>query len=203
MGLGGTWAVLRTPRSAGSSTGWLPHLLPDHPWGLELLGAAALLVPRLPRLKEWAYAGAVFNYTGAAASHLAAGKADPGTLVFLLAPTGLTAASWALRAPARRDLASSARGPGRLDSAGRKTVTDPADTTSAPAASAAQQAARADAILRVLAVITRIGVGGQFLPAGAGASEAGFEPHVVLGCALGWWTLPLLVAVLACGARKS
>jgi hypothetical protein len=31
----------------------------------------ALLAPRLPRLKEWAYAGAVFNYTGAAASHLA------------------------------------------------------------------------------------------------------------------------------------
>jgi hypothetical protein len=71
----------------------------------------ALLVPRAPRLKEWAYAGAVFNYTWAAASHLA-GKADPGTLVFLLAPTGLTAASWALRPRARRDLASPARGQG-------------------------------------------------------------------------------------------
>jgi DoxX-like family len=68
----------------------------------------ALLAPRLPRPREWAYAGAVFNYTGAAASHLAAGKADPGTLVFLLALTGLTAASWALRPSARRDLASPA-----------------------------------------------------------------------------------------------
>ena len=29
-----------------------------------------LLVPRLARLKEWAYAGLVFNYTGAAASHI-------------------------------------------------------------------------------------------------------------------------------------
>jgi len=57
----------------------------------KLLGAVALLVPRAPRLK---------------------GKADPGTLVFLLAPTGLTAASWALRPRARRDLASPARGQG-------------------------------------------------------------------------------------------
>jgi hypothetical protein len=31
----------------------------------------ALLAPRTPRLKEWSYAGLVFNYTGAAASHLA------------------------------------------------------------------------------------------------------------------------------------
>jgi hypothetical protein len=112
MGLGGAWDVLRTPRSAGPSTGWATHLFPDHPRGLELLGAVALLVPRLPRLEEWAYAGAVFNYTGAATSHLAAGKADPGTLVFLLALTGLTAASWALRAPARHNLASPARGRG-------------------------------------------------------------------------------------------
>ncbi len=29
-----------------------------------------LLAPRLPRLKEWAYAGLVINYTGAAASHI-------------------------------------------------------------------------------------------------------------------------------------
>ena len=30
----------------------------------------ALLAPRRPLLKEWAYAGLIFNYTGAAASHL-------------------------------------------------------------------------------------------------------------------------------------
>src|SRR6266498_3998029 len=35
------------------------------------LGAIALLVPRFPRLKEWAYAGTFFNMTGAAASHMA------------------------------------------------------------------------------------------------------------------------------------
>ena len=34
----------------------------------KLLGGVALLVPRFPRLKEWAYAGAFFEMTGAAAS---------------------------------------------------------------------------------------------------------------------------------------
>jgi hypothetical protein len=67
-------------------------------------GAVVLLVPRFPRLKEWAYAGAVFTFTGAVASHLAVG--DPGeTLVGPLLFTGLAAASRALRPPTRRDLA--------------------------------------------------------------------------------------------------
>jgi uncharacterized membrane protein YphA (DoxX/SURF4 family) len=62
-----------------------------------------LLAPRLPRLKEWAYAGLVINYTGAAASHIWVGDGAEklvGPAIFL----GLTAASWALRPPARRDL---------------------------------------------------------------------------------------------------
>ena len=37
----------------------------------KLLAAAALLVPGLSRLKEWAYAGIMFNMIGAAVSHLA------------------------------------------------------------------------------------------------------------------------------------
>jgi hypothetical protein len=63
--------------------------------------AVAMLVPRFGRLKEWAYAGAFFNYTGAAASHLLAGDGAnkwAGPLVF----AGFTLASWALRPPARR-----------------------------------------------------------------------------------------------------
>jgi hypothetical protein len=40
----------------------------------------ALLVPRFERLKEWAYAGAVFNFSGGSASHLLAGD-RPGKLV--------------------------------------------------------------------------------------------------------------------------
>jgi uncharacterized membrane protein YphA (DoxX/SURF4 family) len=35
---------------------------------LKVLGAVAVLAPRFPRLKEWAYAGTVFDLTGAAAS---------------------------------------------------------------------------------------------------------------------------------------
>lgn len=69
----------------------------------KFLCAAALLAPRLPRLKEWAYAGAIFNYTGAAASHLLAGNSGSmwvAPLVFAV----LTMASWALRPPTRRSL---------------------------------------------------------------------------------------------------
>ena len=41
----------------------------------ELLGAAAIVAPSLPRVKEWAYAGMFFTLTGAALSHAASG--DP------------------------------------------------------------------------------------------------------------------------------
>jgi uncharacterized membrane protein YphA (DoxX/SURF4 family) len=39
----------------------------------KLLAAAALLAPGLPRLKEWAYAGILFNMIGAAISYVAVG----------------------------------------------------------------------------------------------------------------------------------
>ncbi len=39
----------------------------------KLLGAIALLVPKFPKLKEWAYAGFAFNLIGAVWSHLAVG----------------------------------------------------------------------------------------------------------------------------------
>lgn len=67
----------------------------------KLLGVAALLAPRLPRLKEWAYAGFAFDLSGAAVSHLVSGDGVGKALVplFLLA-IGL--ASWALRPPSRR-----------------------------------------------------------------------------------------------------
>ncbi len=66
----------------------------------KLLGAFAVLAPRLPRLKEWAYAGIVFNLTGAAISHLASGD-GVGKAVAPLVLTGLAFASWALRPPTR------------------------------------------------------------------------------------------------------
>ncbi|HEY6004239.1 MAG TPA: DoxX family protein [Anaeromyxobacter sp.] len=63
--------------------------------------ACALLVPRFPRLKEWAYAGAIFNYSGAAASHFLMGDGAGKWMVpFIFA--AITLASWALRPPDRR-----------------------------------------------------------------------------------------------------
>src|SRR5437764_11337656 len=41
----------------------------------KLLGGVAILLPRFPRLKEWAYAGMMFDLTGAAFSSTAVGNA--------------------------------------------------------------------------------------------------------------------------------
>jgi hypothetical protein len=67
----------------------------------KVLGSLALLIPGRPLLKEWAYAGAFFTYTGAIASHLTTGYAlgEAGLLAVL---TVLTVLSWALRSPSRR-----------------------------------------------------------------------------------------------------
>jgi hypothetical protein len=69
----------------------------------KVSGAIAILVPRFPRLKEWAYAGIFFDLTGAAASCAAVG--GYGAYGFhVIAPliiAGLTVASWALRPPSR------------------------------------------------------------------------------------------------------
>jgi hypothetical protein len=67
----------------------------------KLLGAAALLAPRLPLVKEWAYAGIAFDLSGAAASHAAIGH----PLAKVAVPAVLLAiafCSWALRPASRR-----------------------------------------------------------------------------------------------------
>lgn len=69
----------------------------------KILAVPALLAPGLPRLKEWAYAGIVFDLTGAAASHAASG--DPAAnIITPLVLMVLALASWWLR-PAGRKLA--------------------------------------------------------------------------------------------------
>jgi uncharacterized membrane protein YphA (DoxX/SURF4 family) len=102
--LGGVWDVLRVPQV---------HVIIDrlgYPsyflvilgiW--KLLGAVAVIVPRFPRLKEWAYAGVVFDLTGALVSNLAAGVSDIGTPAYLVLMMVVTATSWALRPPSRRN----------------------------------------------------------------------------------------------------
>jgi uncharacterized membrane protein YphA (DoxX/SURF4 family) len=68
----------------------------------KVLGALAIVAPRLPRLKELAYAGILFLTTGAAFSHAVSG--DPaGKVVAPLFILALAAASYALR-PASRTL---------------------------------------------------------------------------------------------------
>jgi DoxX-like family len=64
-------------------------------------GAAAIIAPGFPRLKEWAYAGAFFTWSGAVASHLAAGDSAESwvtPLVFAI----FAILSWALRPADRR-----------------------------------------------------------------------------------------------------
>ena len=75
----------------------------------KLLGAIAITAPGLPRVKEWAYAGFVFDLTAAAVSHGAVGDGASdiiAPLVFLV----LVIASWALR-PASRRLAGAVAAP--------------------------------------------------------------------------------------------
>ena len=70
----------------------------------KALGAIAILVPRFPLLKEWAYAGIFFDLTGAAASCAFSG--GYGAYAFhVIAPlviTGFCVASWALRPESRK-----------------------------------------------------------------------------------------------------
>ena len=69
----------------------------------KFFGALTILVPRYPRLKEWAYAGIFFDLTGAAASCAMSG--GYGAYGFhVIAPliiTGFMVASWALRPQSR------------------------------------------------------------------------------------------------------
>ena len=101
--LGGVWDVLRVPQARRliERLGYPSYFLVI--LGIwKLLGAVALVIPRFPRLKEWAYAGVIFDLTGAVASLLASGLIVVGTLTYPIVMTGGAVASWALRPPSRR-----------------------------------------------------------------------------------------------------
>jgi uncharacterized membrane protein YphA (DoxX/SURF4 family) len=68
----------------------------------KVLGAIAIVTPGFPRLKEWAYAGMMFDLTGAAASRIASGD-NVGTVIIPLVIAAVVVTSWALR-PAGRAL---------------------------------------------------------------------------------------------------
>jgi len=67
----------------------------------KALGGLALLAPRFPRLKEWAYAGIFFDLTGAAISHAASGDGASNVIVPLVLG-GIAFASWSLRPDSRK-----------------------------------------------------------------------------------------------------
>lgn len=72
-------------------------------------GAAVIIAPGFPRLKEWAYAGAFFEFSSAVASHLLAGDgAEAWRLPLVYA--AIVIVSWALR-PAQRRLSNAGRAP--------------------------------------------------------------------------------------------
>lgn len=67
----------------------------------KILGVLAILAPRLPLLKEWAYAGFFFVSTGALVSHITMGdpfgEIFPSVLLLIL-----TIVSWYLRPESRK-----------------------------------------------------------------------------------------------------
>jgi uncharacterized membrane protein YphA (DoxX/SURF4 family) len=67
----------------------------------KVLGGIVILLPGFPLAKEWAYAGMIFDLTGATASHAASGD-NAFHIVTPLVLVGLAVASWALRPDSRR-----------------------------------------------------------------------------------------------------
>ena len=68
----------------------------------KILGVVALLIPKFPLLKEWAYAGFFFIMSGAIFSHIASGNAVNEIFPSLLLLV-LTVVSWYFR-PADRKI---------------------------------------------------------------------------------------------------
>lgn len=96
-------------------------LAPPFVWGIEqlgypvyvltilgvwkILGAVAILIPKYPLLKEWAYAGIFFLFTGALFSHVVSNHPWPELIPAIVLLT-LTILSWYSRPSDRRLLKS-------------------------------------------------------------------------------------------------
>lgn len=99
---GSTWALLRNPFDRAQLTHlgyplYLLYILGVWKFG----GGVVILLPRFKRLKEWAYAGAVFDFSGGAASHLFL-RDGPQTWAYPAILVAVTLISWALRPDGRR-----------------------------------------------------------------------------------------------------
>jgi len=82
MLLGAIPDLLRIPEAVSGMAhlGYPSYLLPFLGFA-KVLGLIAILFPRFPRLKEWAYAGLAFDLIGALYSHLSVGD-SAGSWIF-------------------------------------------------------------------------------------------------------------------------
>jgi hypothetical protein len=102
IGSGGAAQALRVPQNVQGMTalGYPLHFIVLlGVW--KVLGALTLLAPRLPLVKEWAYAGIFIDLSGA----VVASAANAGGAFHVIAPIvliGILAASWMLRPESRR-----------------------------------------------------------------------------------------------------
>jgi DoxX-like family len=88
-----------------------PHFFAYIIGAWQVGAAVAIIAPRLPLIKEWAYGGSFFLWSGAVASHLLRGDYTPVSVwltPLIFAMFAIT--SWALR-PADRRLPNSERTP--------------------------------------------------------------------------------------------
>jgi hypothetical protein len=91
---------LKTTIEGITRLGYPPYIIPALGLG-KVLAILAILWPGLPRLKEWAYAGILFNMIGATVSHVACNDAA-WSIVVTVTVAAITLASWALRPQNRR-----------------------------------------------------------------------------------------------------
>jgi hypothetical protein len=91
---------LKTTNEGIMRLGYPSYIIPALGLG-KVLAILAILWPRWPRLKEWAYAGIFFNMTGAIVSHVARND-GAWIIVVTITIAAMTLASWALRPHSRR-----------------------------------------------------------------------------------------------------
>jgi uncharacterized membrane protein YphA (DoxX/SURF4 family) len=99
--------ILRVPEalSVFRHLGYPPYLLPFLGTA-KTLGVLAVLVPGIPRLKEWAFAGLTFDVSGALYSHLSVGDPPNRWMPAMIGLTLIAGSYVAYRMQAHRDAAS-------------------------------------------------------------------------------------------------
>ncbi|MBO9152330.1 DoxX family protein [Chitinophaga sp. GCM10012297] len=104
LGMGAFFDAISAPEAVkmiSQDLGYPTYLVPF--LGVaKLLGIIAILIPGFPRVKEWAYAGLMFDLIGATYSSLAVGE-QPGATAFMLIPIAFVIASYLLYHKLRKE----------------------------------------------------------------------------------------------------